>query len=183
MEILEFADAAAWEAWLSERHATAAEAWLRVARRHARLPLLRIVEAGEVGLCFGWVDSHRKGLDDQSFLQRYSRRQARSPWSRVNVATVEALIAGGRMRPPGLAEVEAARADGRWAAAYASQASAEVPADLSAALDSDDRARAAFARLSRSQRYAMFLPLLKAQTPQARERSVKRAVRAIADRG
>jgi len=159
------------------------EAWLRVARCPARLPLVAIGEAGEVGLCFGWIDSHRKGMDAQSFLQRYSPRRPRSPWSRVNVSKAEALIAAGRMRPPGLTEVEAARADGRWAAAYASQANAEVPADLIATLGNNDRARAAFARLRGSVRYAVFLPILKAQTPQARKRSVNRAVRLLTDRG
>ena len=129
-----------------------------------------------MALCWGWIDGQRKGLDDVSFLQRYCRRRPRSSWSQVNVAKVEALTAAGRMRPPGLAEVAAAQADGRWAAAYASQRTAEVPPDLAAALAANPRAAAAFEGLGRSERYQVILALLKTQTERGRTRALARAI-------
>jgi len=142
--------------------------------------LLTIEDALDVALCYGWIDGQRRAHDEVSFLQRYSRRRPRSSWSKVNVAKVEALTAAGRMRPPGLAEVAAARADGRWEAAYESQRTAGVPPDLAAALAGDARASAAFDRLGRSDRYAVILPLLKARTPTARARLLAQAVARLA---
>jgi uncharacterized protein YdeI (YjbR/CyaY-like superfamily) len=136
-------------------------------------------EAGDVAICHGWIDSHRRGLDERHFLQRYSPRRPGSPWSRVNVERATALEAAGRMRPAGRAQVEAAKADGRWAAAYAPQRAAGVPDDLAAALAGNDRARAAFGSLSRSERYVLFLPLLKARTPEARATALQRAMVAL----
>lgn len=179
--MLDLPDAAAWDAWLAAHHDTESEAWLRIAKRNSGLPTITIGDAGDVAICHGWIDGHRKGLDDVSFLQRYSRRRPRSSWSQVNVARVEALTAAGRMRAGGLAEVAAAQADGRWAAAYASQATAEVPPDLAAALAADAVASAAFERLGRSERYAVILPVLKARTPRARASTVRRAVSGLLD--
>jgi len=179
-EILELADADAWEAWLAEHHATAPMAWLRIAKRHSGLAVIGIADAADVAHCYGWIDGQRQGLDDVSFLQRYSRRRPRSSWSQVNVARVEALLAAGRMQPAGLAEVEAAKADGRWDAAYASQRTAEPPADLVAALAGSVRAQAAFEGLGRSERYAVILPVLKARAPQARAAAIAREVRRLA---
>lgn len=121
MDVLEFADAAGWESWLKAQHGEQAEAWLRIAKRHGGIATLTIGDALDVALCYGWIDGQRRAHDDVSFLQRYSRRRPRSSWSKINVAKVEALTAAGRMRPVGLAEVAAAQADGRWAAAYESQ--------------------------------------------------------------
>ncbi len=180
MDVLDFPDASHWAAWLAAHHGTEPYAWLRIAKRHAGIPTLGIADAGDVAVCYGWIDGQRKGLDDVSFLQRYSPRRPGSPWSRVNVARVEALTAAGRMRPPGLAEVEAAKADGRWAAAYESQRTATVPPDLEAALDGNAAARAGFARLGRSDRYAVILPLLKARTPEIRARLLAKAVARLA---
>lgn len=182
MDALDLPDAAAWDAWLQEHHDRETEAWLRIAKRHSGLATISIGDAGDVAICHGWIDGHRRGLDEVSFLQRYSRRRARSTWSQVNVARAEALAAAGRMRAGGIAEVEAARADGRWAAAYEPQRTAELPPDLAAALAADPAAGGAFARLGRSDRYALILPLLKAATPQARARSVARAIAALGHR-
>ena len=180
MDVLDFPDAAGWESWLAAGHGVQTEAWLRIAKRHSGLVLITLEDALDVALCYGWIDGHRKGHDDKSFLQRYSRRRPRSSWSKVNVAKVEALMAAGRMRPAGLAEVEAAKADGRWEAAYESQRTAAVPPDLAAALAGDARANAAFERLGRSDRYAVILPLLKARTPETRARILARAVAQLA---
>ncbi|MCO1597910.1 YdeI/OmpD-associated family protein [Micromonospora sp. RHAY321] len=180
MDVLDFPDAAAWDSWLAAQHEVREDAWLRIAKRHSGLASITISDALDVALCYGWIDGHRKGLDDQSFLQRYSRRRPRSSWSQVNVAKVEALTAAGRMRPAGLAEVAAAKADGRWEAAYEAQRTATVPPDLSAALAGDPRATAAFERLGRTARYAVILPLLKARTPQARSKVLAQAVARLA---
>lgn len=166
--LMRFADAAAWEAWLAEHHETADSAWLEIAKKGAPLSSVTAAEGTEVALCFGWIDGHRRSHDQQSFAQRYSPRRKGSPWSRINVERVEALIAAGRMRPAGLAQVAAAQADGRWAAAYASQRNATVPPDLAEALAAHPRAAAGFEALDRTGRYALILPLLKARTPAGR---------------
>jgi uncharacterized protein YdeI (YjbR/CyaY-like superfamily) len=178
-EVLEFADAAGWESWLAAQHEVRSEAWLRIGKRHSRVALLGITDALDVALCYGWIDGHRKGLDDVSFLQRYSRRRPRSSWSQVNVAKVEALTAANRMQPSGVTEVLAAQADGRWEAAYASQRTATVPPDLVAALADDPVAGAALERVGRSERYALILPLLKATDPESRASLVVKAVQRL----
>jgi uncharacterized protein YdeI (YjbR/CyaY-like superfamily) len=180
MEPLDFPDAAAWESWLVAQHAVRTDAWLRIAKRRSGLSSVTTAQAVEVALCYGWIDGQRKAYDDRSFLQRYCRRRPRSSWSQVNVAKVEALTAAGRMRAAGLAEVAAAKADGRWAAAYEPQRAATVPADLAAALAGDARAHAAFERLGKSDRYALILPLLKARSPETRAGIVARAVARLA---
>lgn len=172
--VLDFPDAAAWAAWLEERHAMESEAWLRIAKKRSGLASISIGDALDVALCYGWIDGQRRPLDELSFLQRYCPRTRRSSWSQVNVAKAETLIAEGRMRPSGLAEIEAARADGRWDAAYASQRNAEVPPELAAALAADPRASAAFEALRRSDRYVLMLPLLRAPTPKGRDQALAR---------
>ncbi|MEU6250698.1 YdeI/OmpD-associated family protein [Glycomyces sp. NPDC047010] len=172
MTPLEFADRAAWEAWLAAHHGTGTEAWLRIGKRRTALALVRIEEALDAALCFGWIDGQRKALDGDSFLQRYSPRRPASAWSQVNRAKIEALTAAGRMRPAGLARVAEAKADGRWEAAYEPQSTAGVPPELTAALD--PQAAAAFAALPRSERYTLMLPLLQARTAASRERVAAR---------
>jgi uncharacterized protein YdeI (YjbR/CyaY-like superfamily) len=181
-DVLDLPDGPAWEAWLENYHDQAAEAWLRIAKKGSGQTSITICDALDGALCFGWIDGQRRGLDDVSFLQRYCPRRARSSWSQVNVDKVERLIAAGRMRPSGIAQVEAARADGRWAAAYEPQRTAETPADFAAALAQDDEARTAYDALGRSERYAVMLPVLKATTPEARAREVVRAVAALSGR-
>lgn len=183
MDVLDFPDAAGWESWLAAQHEARAEAWLRIAKRHSGIASLAISDALDVALCYGWIDGTRRRLDEMYFLQWYSPRRPRSSWSKVNIARVEALVAAGRMRPPGLAEVEAAKADGRWAAAYESQRNATVPPDLAAALDHDDRAKAAFESLGRSERYAVILPLLKARTQQQRAQRLRATMARLAASG
>ncbi|MFC4587580.1 YdeI/OmpD-associated family protein [Sphaerisporangium corydalis] len=180
MDVLDFSDSGRWESWLAAEHEVRTEAWLRIAKRHSGLVSVTTTEALDVALCYGWIDGQRKAGDEVSFLQRYCRRRPRSSWSKVNVAKVEALTAAGRMRPSGIAEVEAARADGRWQGAYESQRTAEVPPDLAAALAGDARAGEAFERLGRSDRYAVILPLLKARTPETRAKALTRALTRLA---
>jgi uncharacterized protein YdeI (YjbR/CyaY-like superfamily) len=169
-----FADVDGFDRWLGGNAGREKEVWVVVARKGT--PGLTAAEAGDVAICHGWIDSHRRRLDGKRFLQRFSPRRPGSPWSRVNVERVGRLEAAGRMRPGGHAEVAAAKADGRWAAAYEPQRSAPVPEDLLAELERDRRAGAAFDGLGRSERYAVFLPLLKARTPAARALALRRAV-------
>ncbi|GAA2048750.1 YdeI/OmpD-associated family protein [Catenulispora yoronensis] len=176
MDTLEFADGPAWESWLETHHDDASEAWLRIGKRNSGAPYLSIADALDGALSFGWIDGQRRGLDEVSFLQRYSPRGRRSPWSQRNVDNAEALIAAGRMRPAGLAAIEAAKADGRWQRAYEPQSTAEVPAELVAALAADEAAGAAFAKLGRSEQYLLILPLLKAGTEKSRATAVAKAI-------
>jgi uncharacterized protein YdeI (YjbR/CyaY-like superfamily) len=172
-----FASTDEFDRWLTT-HPDEREVWVAVARKGT--PGLTAAEAGDVAICHGWIDSHRRRLDGKRFLQRFSPRRAGSPWSQVNVDRVAALESAGRMRAGGRAEVDAAKADGRWAAAYAPQRSAPVPPDLLAELARDRRARAAFDGLGRSERYSLFLPMLKARTARARGVALRRAVALLA---
>lgn len=176
MEIISCAGAADWESWLAAHHAVRDGVWLKIAKKDSGRTSVTPVEAVEVALCYGWIDSQRKSHDGGYFLQKYSPRRRGSSWSRVNVERAEALIAAGRMRAPGLAEIEAAKADGRWDAAYESQRSATVPADLAAALARDEPARAFFESLGRTDRYAVILRLLKARSTASRAAQLRRLV-------
>lgn len=176
MDALEFATGDEWESWLENHHSDAGVAWLRIARRGSAVTGLTIEDALDGALCFGWIDGQRKSNDADSFLQRYSPRRRTSSWSAINVEKFEALAAAGRVRPAGYAQREEAQADGRWDAAYESQRTAEPPPDLSAELAENPLAAAAFEAMSRSDRYAVILPLLKARTPQRRAELVARAV-------
>ena len=171
-----FPDAAAFEAWLEEHVGHQPGVWLRVAKKSSGIPSLTDDEAVDVGLCFGWISGQRKGLDATHYLQKYVPRRPRSRWSQVNVRKVEELIAAGRMRPAGLAEVEAARADGRWDAAYVSQKEATVPPDLATALAASPEAGTAFTALGKSERYAVILDVVTARTATAREARIARAM-------
>jgi uncharacterized protein YdeI (YjbR/CyaY-like superfamily) len=181
--VIAFRDAAGFEAWLEEHHALQAGVWLKLAKKASGVPSMNSDEAVDVGLCFGWISGQRKPLDDVFYLQKYVPRRARSRWSQVNVDKVQALLAAGRMRPPGLAEVEAAKADGRWAAAYESQRTATVPADLVAALEASPTAARTFAALGRTEQYAVSLMVITARTPAAREAHVLRAIAELEGRG
>ena len=183
LEIIGFEDAAGWEAWLADHHDRRAGVWLKIARKNAGKASLTHAEALEVALCYGWIDSHRKGLDEAFFLQKYSPRRPKSSWSKINVERVEALIAAGRMQAPGLAEVSAAKADGRWDAAYESQRNATLPPDLSAALDHNELAKGRFDELGKTERYAVVLRLLKARGPADRAARLNKVVDALAAGG
>ncbi|MEU9838398.1 YdeI/OmpD-associated family protein [Actinomadura sp. NPDC048032] len=180
--MMHFADAAEWEAWLAEHHESGDGAWLKIAKKGSDAASVTITQALEIALCYGWIDSHRRTHDERFYLQRYSRRRKGGSWSRKNVERVEALTAAGRMRPPGLAEVAAAQADGRWAAAYTAQHDATVPPDLAAALATCPQAAARFEALDKTSRYLMILPLLKARTPAGRATRLNRALSELRDR-
>jgi uncharacterized protein YdeI (YjbR/CyaY-like superfamily) len=181
--VMIFRNAAEFEAWLDAHADLQAGVWLKLAKQGSGIPSLTADEAVDIGLCHGWIAGQRKSCDDVHYLQKYVPRRPRSRWSQVNVAKVEELTAAGRMRPSGLAEVEAAQADGRWAAAYASQRDATVPPDLAAALAASPRAAQAFEQLSKTDRYAVILKLLTARTAAARDIQLRRAITALESQG
>jgi uncharacterized protein YdeI (YjbR/CyaY-like superfamily) len=181
--VIAFRDAAEFEAWLDAHADLRAGVWLKIAKQGSGIPSLTGDEAVDLGLCYGWISGQRKSCDEVYYLQKYVPRRPRSRWSQVNVAKAEELIAAGRMRPSGLAEVEAAKADGRWAAAYQSQRTATVPPDLTAALAASPQAAQAFDALSKTQRYAVILKLVTARTATARAAQLRRAITALEARG
>jgi uncharacterized protein YdeI (YjbR/CyaY-like superfamily) len=156
-----------------------ARVWLKIAKKGSGVPSLTDDEAVDLGLCYGWISGQRKAHGKVYYLQKYVSRRPGSRWSQVNVAKVEELIAAGRMRRSGLAEVEAARADGRWAAAYEPQRSATIPPDLAAALSASLRATQAFEALSETEQYAVILKLVTARTATARAARLRRAMAAL----
>jgi uncharacterized protein YdeI (YjbR/CyaY-like superfamily) len=170
--IVEFADAEAWEAWLEEHHATSGGAWLRIAKKRAPHTTVRYPDVLEVALCFGWIDTQRRPLDEHFFLQGFTRRGARSRWSQVNREKAERLIRAGRMRAPGLEAVTAARADGRWQAAYPPQSQATVPEDFQRELDRNPKAQAFFDTLKGQNRYAFLYRLHDVKTPAKRAQRI-----------
>jgi uncharacterized protein YdeI (YjbR/CyaY-like superfamily) len=165
-----FASPAAWERWLEENHGASEGVWIKMAKKDAGVESVRYPEVLECALCFGWIDGRREALDGRFFLQRFTPRRPRSRWSQINREKAEALIADGRMRSAGLVEVERAKADGRWEAAYAGQRTIVVPDDLQRELDARPLARAFFAELSSQNRYAILYRLHEAKRPQTRAR-------------
>jgi uncharacterized protein YdeI (YjbR/CyaY-like superfamily) len=179
--VLEFQSPAAFAAWLQE-HPDAAGAWLKIAKKGASRPTVSYAEALDVAICFGWIDGQKGALDDQFWRQRFTPRGPASRWSKINVEKAEALIAAGTMTPAGLREVERAKADGRWAAAYAGQARSEVPDDLRAALGADAEARAFFEVISSANRYAILYRISSVKKPETRARKIAEYVAMLARR-
>ena len=169
-------------AWLEANHRTATGVWLALPKKGTAVPSVTRSEALDVALCYGWIDGKASSatMPEGWWAQRYSPRRARSPWSQINCGRVEQLIAAGRMRPAGLAQVEQAKADGRWAAAVAPPSTAQTPPDLRVALDATPAAAAAFAALSRSNRYQILLDVERAKRPDTRARRIAGHVERLA---
>jgi uncharacterized protein YdeI (YjbR/CyaY-like superfamily) len=179
---LAFATQQDWEAWLDEHHAETPGLWLKIAKQAAGRPSVTYAEALESALCYGWIDGQKASFDDAHWLQKFTPRRARSGWSRVNREKATALIAAGRMRPAGLNEVERAKADGRWDAAYDSQRAITVPADLQSALDAEPEAKAFFATLDSHNRYAVLYRIQTAKKPETRAARIRTFVEMLAQR-
>jgi uncharacterized protein YdeI (YjbR/CyaY-like superfamily) len=176
-----FADAAAWRMWLAERQGSSPGLWLVLAKKGTVAPTsLSYDQALEEALCHGWIDGQVQRRDQTTYRQRFTPRRARSPWSARNAGIVTGLVAAGRMHPAGVAEVERAKADGRWDAAYAGPASIEVPADLSAALAAEPRAQAMFDILTSQNRYAVLYRISDAKRPGTRARRIDQFVAMLA---
>jgi uncharacterized protein YdeI (YjbR/CyaY-like superfamily) len=174
--ILAFASQAEWEAWLDDEHAGSDGVWIKFAKKGSGVPTVSYAEALDVALCYGWIDSQVRSLDERFYLQKFTPRRSRSKWSRINRAKIEELLEQGRMKPAGLAQVELARADGRWEAAYDSPATVEVPDDLQAALDASPKAAEFWAGLNKSNRFAIIFQLEDAKRPETRLRRLEKFV-------
>ena len=179
---LQVADRAAWEQWLEQNHATSPGVWLRFAKKASPEKTVVHADALDVALCFGWIDGQARGHDEHFYLQRFTPRRRRSKWSQINVEKAERLIAAGRMHPSGLAQVEAARADGRWEAAYPAQSQARVPEDFQHALDAHPDAKEFFASLTGSTRYAFLYRLHNVSKPEARAKRIETYIELLSER-
>ncbi len=174
--VIAFESAAAWEAWLADNHGAADGVWIKIAKKSSGIPTVTHGEALEVALCYGWIDGQRNRFDDQWFLQRFTPRRPRSKWSKINRGNAERLIGEGRMQRAGLREVERARADGRWDAAYDAPSTATVPDDLQRALDENPAAAKFFATLNRQNRFAIIFQVQEAKRPETRARRIEKFV-------
>jgi uncharacterized protein YdeI (YjbR/CyaY-like superfamily) len=181
LPVMAFPDQPAFEAWLEAEHATAPGVYVKLAKKGAGVPSVTYAELVESCLCFGWIDGRGNRLDDRFHLQRITPRRAKSVWSQTNVDRVEALLEAGRMRPAGLAAVEAARADGRWQRAYAGAKDITVPDDLAAALDADPAVRAEFESLDGANRYAVLFRVHTAGTAATRAKRIASLVQMLAE--
>lgn len=161
-----------WRAWLEANHDTSPGVWLLIAKKGSGVDTVSYSDAVDEALCFGWIDGQKGRYDDSYFRQRFTRRVKRSPWSKINTERATRLIDAKRMRPAGRREVDAAKADGRWDAAYAGQANATVPDDLQAALDASPTAAAAFADLDGAHRYAILYRIGAVKKPETRARKI-----------
>lgn len=178
-----FKDASALESWLESRHAdTPGGIWLKIGKKASGIASVTYDEVIDAGLCYGWIDGQRKSHDAHYFLQRFTPRRKSSMWSKRNVDKVDALTRSGRMRPAGQAEVDAARADGRWARAYGSSSTIEVPPDFREALAGSAVAARFFDTLNKSQRYSFLWRIETARRPETRQRRIRQFVDLLAER-
>jgi uncharacterized protein YdeI (YjbR/CyaY-like superfamily) len=182
LPIRAFETAALFETWLSAEPRTSKGLWLKLARKGSGLAGLSRAQAIDAALCHGWIDGQLDRYDDACWLIRFTPRKPASKWSKINRARALELIAEGRMKPAGLAEIDAAKADGRWAAAYASASAAEAPADLQTALDASPRAAAFFATLTGANRYSILYRVTTAKKPETRAKRIATFV-AMLERG
>ena len=173
---LTFATQNEWENWLARNEGTSTGTWLRLAKKSAKQPTLTYAQALESALCYGWIDGQKQAESEEYWLQRFTRRSAKSIWSKLNKDKAEALIAGGRMRPPGMQEIEKAKKDGRWEMAYASAGKSTAPDDLQVALNANHEARKFFATLNSRNRYAILFRIHNAKKPETRARKIKEFV-------
>jgi uncharacterized protein YdeI (YjbR/CyaY-like superfamily) len=179
-ETIAFASAEAFRAWLDVNHALSSGIWLKLRRESPGVVALDYAQALDEALCYGWIDGRKAAFDDQWWLQRFTPRRPRSKWSKINRDKVAALIEQGRMRPAGQAEIDRAKADGRWEAAYDGARTATVPDDLAAALTADPAAAAFFETLDRQNRYAILYRIQDAKKAETRARRIEKYVAMLA---
>jgi uncharacterized protein YdeI (YjbR/CyaY-like superfamily) len=179
-KIQAFKSQAAFDSWMRTNHSRETEIWLRIYKTGSGKPTVTNAQALDVALCWGWIDGIRKALDDESFLQRYSPRRARSIWSQINRDHVRRLTEAGRMQPAGQQQVDAAKADGRWDAAYAPMRSATIPADLRAAIAANRRAEKTFSTLGRQNLFALTFRTNNVKTAVGRARKIASLVAMLA---
>lgn len=181
LPVLPFDSREDWRAWLADQHGSSAGVWLKIAKAGSGIASVSYPDAVEVALCFGWIDGQKRPCDEAYWLQRFTPRGPRSRWSRINRDRATALIEAGVMHPAGLREVERAKADGRWEAAYAGQRTATVPDDLRRALDESPAAAEFFATLDGANRYAILYRVQDAKRPETRARRIAKFVTMLAN--
>ncbi|HET7603199.1 MAG TPA: YdeI/OmpD-associated family protein [Gemmatimonadales bacterium] len=179
LPVKRFRSRATWERWLLTHHEASDGIWLEMAKKQSGLPSVSHAEALEVALCCGWIDGQTMSVDANWYRQRFTPRRPRSKWSQINCAAVERLHAEGRLTPAGIREMDAARADGRWEAAYASSSRMTVPDDLAARLQTNPRARRFFEQLDSRNRYAILYRLHDAKRPETRQRRLEKFVQML----
>lgn len=180
--IVSFESPEAWEQWLAENHESSSGIWMRISKKSSAIRTITYDEALDAALCYGWIDGRKRALDDESWLQKFTPRGQRGVWSRVNTQHAERLIAAGRMKPAGLAQVGAAKRDGRWERAYAPPSAAEIPEDFLVELNKRPKARAFFATLNKRNTFPIYYRLDSAKKPETRERRMNEIL-AMLDRG
>jgi uncharacterized protein YdeI (YjbR/CyaY-like superfamily) len=178
--IISFAQPRAWSAWLASNHASSRGVWLKLAKKASGIESINYAQALEVALAWGWIDGQKQSHDDTAWLQKFTPRGPRSIWSKINREKALALIASGEMKPPGLEQVERAKKDGRWEAAYDSPSRATVPEDLSAALAANARAAEFFSTLDATNRYAVLFRIHTAKKPETRARRISQFIEMLA---
>lgn len=176
-----FEDATAWETWLETNHTDPAGIWLKISKKGSGIASVTYDEALDTALCFGWIDGQKKTHDAHHFIQRFTPRRKKSMWSQRNVDKVAVLIEAGRMRQAGHAEIEAAKADGRWAKAYSSSSVMEVPADFQAALDGNRKARTFFEGLGKTKRYSFLWRLATTKREETRRKKIEQFVQLLGE--
>lgn len=176
LPILPFESKKKFADWLAKNHDKSAGVWLKIAKKAAGISTVTYAEALDVALCYGWIDGQKGNFDEQYFLQKFTPRRPKSIWSKINVEKVEGLIASGEMKPAGLKAVEAAKLDGRWAAAYASQKNMAVPPDFQSALNKNKKAKAFFETLTGAKRYSFLFRIETAKKAETREKRIRQFV-------
>jgi uncharacterized protein YdeI (YjbR/CyaY-like superfamily) len=181
LDTLAFPTRTAFAAWLEHHHATSPGLWLKLTKKGCEVPSVTYAEAVDVALCHGWIDGQKRPVDERFWLQRFTPRSPRSGWSKINCDKADALVASGHMRPAGQRQVDLAKADGRWAAAYAGSRTITVPEDLASALAANPKAAAFFATLDRANRYAVLYRVHQAKRPTTRARRIEQFVAMLAE--
>jgi uncharacterized protein YdeI (YjbR/CyaY-like superfamily) len=181
LPIIPFENSQVWAEWLeAQGEASVTGVWLKLAKAGSGIPSITYAEALEVALCYGWIDGQKKGFDERYWLQKFTPRRAKSIWSKINCEKAEALIAKGAMKPSGLREVDAAKRDGRWEAAYDSQSKIVIPEDFQVALDQNPAAQAFFARLNSAQRYSFLFRIQTAKKAETRAKYIRNFIEMLA---
>ena len=176
LPIKPFASKAIWADWLARQHDKSAGLWLKLAKKDSGIKSITYEEALDIALCYGWIDGQKKGFDDKYWLQKFTPRGPKSIWSKINTEKAEKLIASGEMKPAGLKAIDAAKQDGRWEAAYASQKNMAIPEDFQAALDKNKKAKAAFATLKSAERYSFLFRIHHAKKPETRAKHIQKFI-------
>ena len=182
LPIISFASQAEWTDWLAKHHDQSTGLWLKLAKKDSGIPSVTYEQAVESALCYGWIDGLKKSFDGQFWLQKFTPRGPKSIWSKINVEKAEKLIASGQMQPAGLKTVEAAKLDGRWEQAYASQKNIGIPEDFQRALDASPKAREFFATLKSASRYSFLFRIQTAKKAETRAKRIEQFI-AMLERG